>query len=71
MWLEKAYEWLWSRIGGEKWTSIIRRGQKNYPLLFMLVFFGAGILLVKFCKRCWWQIIIGFGIGLAVGHFWW
>jgi len=70
MWLEKLYELIWRRIGGEKWTTIIRREQKNYPLIFMLIFFGAGILLVKLCKTCWWQIIIGFGIGLAVGHLW-
>jgi len=69
--LEKLYEWLWSRIGGEKWTIIIRRTQKNYPIIFMLIFLGAGILLVKVCRKCWWQALIGFGIGIIIGHFWW
>jgi len=70
MWLEKLYECLWSRIGGEPWTNIVRRWQKNYPMMFMLIFLGAGILLVKLCKKYWWQIIIGFAIGMIVGHFW-
>jgi hypothetical protein len=70
MWLEKAYKWLWSRVGGEQWTVIVRRAQKNYPLMFLLIFLMAGILLARVCKK-YWQILIGFGVGIIIGHFFW
>ena len=43
--LERLYRAVWSRIGGRPWTYIIRGSQKRYPLLWLLVAGGAGLLL--------------------------
>ncbi len=43
--LEYLYYLLWSRIGGRPWTYILRDSQKRYPLLWLLLFGGLGILL--------------------------
>ena len=44
-WLEKLYRALWSRFGGRPWTYIIRENQERYPLFWLLVFLGSGLLL--------------------------
>jgi len=70
-WLEKLYEKLWRQVGGKPWTEIVREDQKQSPLLYMLVFLGFGILVSKLTTRYWWQILIGFLLGIICGHFWW
>jgi uncharacterized membrane protein YjjP (DUF1212 family) len=70
-WLEKLYKELWSRAGGKPWTEIIREDQKYSPLLYLLIFLGLGILLARLAGKNWWQILIGFLVGLLCGHFWW
>ena len=69
--LERLYRQLWTRIGGRPWTHIVRDEQKATPLLFMLIFLGLGILAVKLSGRYWWQLMLGFLVGILVGHFWW
>jgi hypothetical protein len=43
--IERWYKWLWTRIGGRPWTYIMRDNQRQYPLLWLLLFGGLGILL--------------------------
>ncbi len=66
----KLYKWLYSKIGGKPWTDIIQEDQRNSPLLYMLIFLMLGIVVVKFCRNYWWQVLIAFGLGIVVGHFW-
>jgi hypothetical protein len=70
-WLEKLYEKLWSRVGGKPWTEIVREDQKNAPLLYLLIFLGLGILLVRLAGKNWWLILVGLLVGILCGHFWW
>jgi len=70
-WLEKLYEKLWRQVGGKPWTEIVREDQKQSPLLYMLIFLGMGILTSKLATKYWWQILIGFLLGIICGHFWW
>ena len=70
-WLEKIYEKLWSRVGGRPWTEIIRDEQKKTPLVFLVIFLGMGIMAGKLAGKYWWQILIGFFLGILCGHFWW
>jgi uncharacterized membrane protein YjjP (DUF1212 family) len=70
-WLEKLYKKLWSRAGGKPWTEIIREDQKYSPLLYLVIFLGLGILEVRLAGKNWWQILIGFLVGILCGHFWW
>ena len=65
--LEKLYRLLWSRVGGRPWTDIVRDDQKKSPLIFL----GLGILTGKTAGKYWWQILIGFLVGIFCGHFWW
>jgi hypothetical protein len=70
-WLEKLYRKLWSRVGGRPWTEIVRNEQTHSPLVFMLIFLGLGIMTGKLAAKYWWQILIGFLLGILCGHFWW
>ena len=69
--LEKLYRQLWSRVGGRPWTDIVRDEQKKSPLVFLLIFLGLGILTGKMARKYWWQILVGFLVGILCGHFWW
>lgn len=68
---KKLYEKLWGKVGGKPWTEIVREDQKRTPLLYMLIFLGLGILVSRLAGKYWWQILIGFILGIIVGHFWW
>jgi len=68
---EKLYEKLWGKVGGKPWTEIVREDQKRTPLLYMLIFLGLGILVSKLAGKYWWQILIGFLLGILCGHFFW
>jgi hypothetical protein len=70
-WLEKLYEKLWQNVGGRPWTGIIRDEQKKFPLVFLLIFLGLGILVGKLAAKYWWQILLGFLLGILCGHLWW
>jgi len=43
--IERLYKALWSRVGGRPWTYIIRGSQRKYPLLWLLIAKGIGIIL--------------------------
>jgi len=70
-WLERLYEKIWRRIGGRPWTELIRDEQKKSPLVFLLIFLGLGFMACKIAGKYWWQIFIGFLLGMLCGHFWW
>ena len=67
----KLYEKLWHRVGGKPWTEIVREDQKNSPLIYLLIFLGLGILVARLVGKSWWQIMVGFLLGILCGHFWW
>jgi hypothetical protein len=60
----KLYEKLWRKVGGKPWTE-------NSPLIYLLIFLGLGILVAKLAGKYWWQILVGFLLGILCGHFWW
>jgi len=43
--IERVYRALWSRIGGQPWTHIIRDSQRKHPLLWLLIAQVIGIIL--------------------------
>ena len=69
--LEKFYEKLWHQVGGKPWTEIVREDQQRSPLLYMLIFLGLGILVSKLAGKYWWQLLLGFLLGVIVGHLFW
>lgn len=69
--IKKLYALLYLQVGGKPWTEIVREDQRRSPLLYMLIFLGLGILASKLAGKYWWQILIGFILGIIVGHFWW
>lgn len=69
--IERLYEKLWGKVGGKPWTEIVREDQKNSPLLYLLIFLAFGILLARLAGKNWWQILLGFLVGIICGHFWW
>ena len=69
--LEKFYEKLWHQVGGKPWTEIVRADQRRSPLLYMLIFLGLGILVSKLAGKYWWQLLLGFLVGIIVGHLFW
>ncbi|AII60858.1 MAG: hypothetical protein LLF82_000071 [Dehalococcoides mccartyi] len=67
----KLYEKLWRKVGGKPWTEIVREDQKASPLVYLLIFLGLGILVARLAGKNWWQILVGFLLGIICGHFWW
>jgi len=67
----KLYEKLWRKVGGKPWTEIVREDQKSSPLIYLLIFLGLGILVARLAGKYWWQILVGFLLGILCGHFWW
>ena len=69
--LGKLYEKLWRRVGGRPWTEIIREDQQASPLAYLLIFLGLGLLLGRLAAKYWWQVLVGFLLGILCGHLWW
>ncbi len=69
--IARFYQWLYSQVGGKPWTHIAREDQKKAPLFYMLIFMAIGILIAKLAGKYWWLVIIGFALGVIVGHIWW
>ena len=67
----RFYEKLWRKVGGKPWTEIVREDQKVSPLMYLLIFLGLGILVARLAGKNWWQILVGFLLGILCGHFWW
>ena len=67
----KLYEKLWRKVGGKPWTEVVREDQKASPLVYLLIFLGLGILVARLAGKNWWQILVGFLLGVICGHFWW
>ena len=70
-WLETFYQLLYLQVGGKPWTEFFREDQKRAPLLYMLIFLGLGILVSKLAGKYWWQLLIGFILGIIIGHLFW
>jgi len=68
--IEKLYEKLWRKVG-KPWTEVVREDQRNSPLTYLLIFLGLGILICRVAAKNWWQIVLGFLLGILAGHFWW
>jgi uncharacterized membrane protein YjjP (DUF1212 family) len=58
-------------VGGKPWTEIVREDQRNSPLMYLLIFLALGILVAKLAGKNWWQMLVGFLLGILCGHFWW
>jgi len=69
--LEKWYKAIWSRLGGRPLTYVIRDLNKEWPLLFPMVFLGIGIFIVKVFKSNWKWIVLAIVIGSIIGHIFW
>ena len=67
----KLYEKLWRKVGGKPWTEVVREDQRNSPLTYLLIFLGLGILIYRLAAKNWWQVVVGFLLGVLAGHFWW
>ena len=48
--LEKLYKLLWSHVGGQPWTLIIRDSYRKYPLLWL---FGGSLFGVILGHLFW------------------
>lgn len=70
-WFGKTCEKIWRKVGGKPWTEIIRKEQKQAPLVFLLIFLVLGVLAGKLAGKYWWQILLGFLLGVLCGYFWW
>ena len=68
--IEKLYEKLYKKVGGEPWTYKIRKEQQAEPLVFMLVFLAIGIA-IKYTGKNWWQLVIALLFGILIGHLFW
>jgi len=69
--LSKLYKAIWSRIGGRPWTDISRDLDKEWPLLFPLIFMGIGTLIALKFKEHWKWIVLAIIIGTVIGHIFW
>ncbi len=66
------YKWLWSRIGGRKWTFIIRDARQKHPTQWMLGVLVFGATIGRFFWS--WELLGAFGVllvGILWGHLWW
>ena len=74
MWLERAYEWLWTRIGGRPWTYIARDIYHKIEYLALVSIFIGGFALGYSGLVSWkWLLVImsAYTIGYIHGHFFW
>jgi len=66
-----SYRWWWSRIGGRKWTWIVRDARQKYPTPWML---GVMVVSAVIGHYFWsWWLLAAFGvllIGILWGHLW-
>lgn len=69
--LERWYKALWSRLGGRPWTYIARDLNREWPLLFPLVFLSIGIAIGRIAKKHWWKILLAILAGIVIGHIFW
>ena len=67
-----SYKFWWSRIGGRKWTFIMRDFYHNFEYLIIIGFFSLGYFLRPyFTVR---EFIIGIVVGticFLLGHLFW
>jgi len=69
--IDRLYKWICGKTsGGRTWTSLIQKDQRKHPLLYILIALILGVV-IGFCRRYWWQLLLMFGLGVVVGHLWW
>ncbi len=69
--IAKLYRWLYTRIGRKPWTEIVQDEQRSVPILFMLIFLGLGILIIRWGGKNWWQLLLALLVGILAGHIFW
>ncbi len=62
------YKELWSRIGGRKWTYIMRDFAYQNPMLMFFIGIGIGIWLHSWLE---WRDVISGGVCLLLAHLFW
>lgn len=62
------YRWLWSRIGGRKWTYIVRDFAYQNPLVLIILFFLVGYYMRQLFHS---DDIPKIGAGLLLAHLFW
>lgn len=67
-----SYRWWWTRIGGRKWTYIIRDAKQEYPTPWMLAVMVASAIAGHYCWG-WLLLAVFCGLlaGILWGHLWW
>ena len=71
--IEKWYKWIWHDLFKQKqpFSYTARDLNKEWPLLFILIFLSMGIIIgVKFRKH-WWKILLIIIAGIVIGHIFW
>jgi len=69
--LENLYRKLWTKFGGRPWTHIARNLNKEWPLLFPLIFLGIGVFIVKVFKGKAKWTVLAIVVGCIMGHIFW
>jgi len=65
-----SYRWWYSRIGGRKWTDIIRDFYHNHPILWTFIVLWACYLFNRVINIHWhdWLLL---SAGILLGHLFW
>lgn len=66
------YKWWWTRIGGRKWTYIMRDFYHKFEYIVILGFFTLGYFLrPHFTLREFLIMVIAGSICFLLGHLYW
>jgi len=65
------YKWLWTRVGGQPWTWIMRGNQKQFPMLWILAAVILGLWIGYKCRGHWLYMLAAFVVGLMLDHLFW
>ncbi len=69
--LENLYRKLWSKCGGRPFTYVIRDLNKEWPLLFPMIFLGVGVFIARVFKGNGKWIVLAIVVGCIMGHIFW
>ena len=66
--MSNLYRWLWTKIGGRKWTHIMRDFAYQSPLLLLFLAFGFGLWVRPYVD---WDDLWKASLALLIGHVLW
>lgn len=72
--MERLYEWLYTRIGGRRWTYIARDAYHKFEYGVLVSLFVSGFALGWSGLVSWkWLLVLlgAYTIGFIHGHFFW